>query len=36
MAHGGDIYRNKVNIDFSVNLNPLGIQEEVLNAVQVP
>ena len=33
MAHGGDIYRNKVNIDFSVNLNPLGIQEEVLNAV---
>ena len=33
MAHGGDIYRNKVNMDFSVNLNPLGIQEEVLNAV---
>lgn len=33
MAHGGDIYRNKVNMDFSVNLNPLGIHEEVLNAV---
>lgn len=34
MAHGGDIYRNKVNMDFSVNLNPLGIQDEVLSAVR--
>ncbi|WP_051656548.1 pyridoxal phosphate-dependent aminotransferase [Butyrivibrio sp. AE3004] len=33
MSHGGDIYRNKVNIDFSVNLNPLGIQKEVMDAV---
>jgi threonine-phosphate decarboxylase len=33
MAHGGDIYRNKVNKDFSVNLNPMGIQDEVLSAV---
>ncbi len=33
MAHGGDIYRNKVNIDFSVNLNPLGVQKTVSEAV---
>lgn len=29
MSHGGDIYRNKVDIDFSVNLNPLGIRPEM-------
>ena len=34
MRHGGDIYRNKVNLDFSVNLNPLGTPESVLNAVK--
>ena len=22
--HGGDIYRNRIQIDFSVNINPLG------------
>ncbi len=33
MSHGGDVYRNKVNMDYSVNLNPLGMQEEVLRAV---
>ena len=27
--HGGDIYRNHVEIDFSVNVNPLGIPEAV-------
>ena len=27
MSHGGDIYRNKVNIDFSVNLNPLAPED---------
>ncbi len=27
--HGGDIYRNKVNLDFSVNTNPLGIPKSV-------
>lgn len=27
--HGGDIYRNSVKIDFSVNINPLGIPEAV-------
>ena len=33
MSHGGDIYRNKVNIDFSVNLNPLGIRDEMKEAL---
>lgn len=28
-SHGGDIYRNKVSMDFSVNINPLGMPEEV-------
>lgn len=27
--HGGDIYRNQVTLDFSVNVNPLGIPGEV-------
>lgn len=31
--HGGDIYRHKVNIDFSVNVNPLGIPIEVKEAM---
>lgn len=33
MRHGGDIYRNKIYLDFSVNLNPLGPPEGVLAAV---
>ncbi|SHO44204.1 precorrin-8X methylmutase [Anaerocolumna xylanovorans] len=33
MQHGGDIYRNKVNIDFSVNINPLGIPDSVKRAL---
>ena len=32
--HGGDIYRNKVHMDFSVNVNPLGIPEEVMKALE--
>lgn len=33
--HGGDIYRNSsIRIDFSVNVNPLGPQPEVLEAVR--
>lgn len=32
--HGGDIYRNKVNMDFSVNINPLGIPDEVKRVLQ--
>lgn len=31
--HGGDIYRNKVKLDFSVNVNPLGIPENVVEAL---
>ena len=28
-THGGDIYRNRVELDFSVNVNPLGMPEAV-------
>ena len=31
--HGGDIYRNQVEIDFSVNINPLGMPEGVETAL---
>lgn len=31
--HGGDIYRNHVTLDFSVNMNPLGIPESVKEAL---
>lgn len=31
--HGGDIYRNRVNMDFSINVNPLGMPEEVKEAL---
>ena len=31
--HGGDIYRNYVKTDFSVNVNPLGIPEAVKMAL---
>ena len=34
MSHGGDIYRNKVNIDLSVSVNPLGCPESVNAAMQ--
>lgn len=30
--HGGDIYRNRYCIDFSVNMNPLGMPESVKRA----
>lgn len=32
--HGGDIYRNQVVLDFSVNVNPLGIPESVKKAMR--
>lgn len=32
--HGGDIYRNQVQLDFSVNTNPLGIPTSVKQALQ--
>lgn len=31
--HGGDIYRNQVRTDFSVNVNPLGMPEAVASAL---
>ena len=34
MTHGGDIYRNQVRLDFSVNVNPLGMPESVRQALQ--
>ncbi|MCR5251596.1 MAG: aminotransferase class I/II-fold pyridoxal phosphate-dependent enzyme [Lachnospiraceae bacterium] len=34
MGHGGDIYRNRVELDFSVNLNPLGTPAEVSGAIR--
>ena len=27
--HGGDIYRNHIAIDFSINVNPLGVPKAV-------
>lgn len=32
MLHGGDIYSNKIELDFSVSINPLGPPKEVLEA----
>ena len=29
VIHGGDIYQNNVELDFSVNINPLGIPKKV-------
>ncbi|MBQ8983691.1 MAG: Thr-phospho decarboxylase, partial [Lachnospiraceae bacterium] len=29
MLHGGDIYHNQVNMDFSMNVNPFGIPKSV-------
>lgn len=33
-VHGGDIYRNHVEYDFSVNVNPLGMPEGSIKAAQ--
>ncbi len=32
-SHGGDIYRNEVELDFSVNTNPYGMPESVRRAL---
>lgn len=34
MIHGGDIYRNEVTLDFSINVNPLGIPSSVKQALK--
>lgn len=31
--HGGDIYRNSIELDFSININPLGIPDGAWKAV---
>lgn len=31
-VHGGDVYRNKVKYDFSINVNPLGMPQSVREA----
>ncbi|MDE6213801.1 MAG: aminotransferase class I/II-fold pyridoxal phosphate-dependent enzyme [Lachnospiraceae bacterium] len=31
--HGGDIYRNRVKLDFSINVNPLGVPDSVKDAL---
>lgn len=33
MLHGGDVYRNKISYDFSVNGNPLGMPQAVKEAL---
>ncbi|MBP5528773.1 MAG: aminotransferase class I/II-fold pyridoxal phosphate-dependent enzyme [Lachnospiraceae bacterium] len=33
IIHGGDVYRNKVNIDFSVSINPCGVPAKVKDAL---
>lgn len=32
IVHGGDVYRNEVSLDFSVNLNPMPMPREVMDA----
>lgn len=32
-GHGGDVYKNKIRLDFSINVNPLGTPEKVQQAV---
>ena len=34
MIHGGDIYRNEVRLDFSVNVNPIGMPVRVERALK--
>lgn len=34
MIHGGDIYRNQVQLDFSVSTNPLGMPDSVKKALR--
>ena len=34
-VHGGDVYKNKVTLDFSANVNPLGTPEPVKEAIRL-
>ena len=33
MGHGGDIYNKNIDLDFSVNLNPLGVSDVMIKAI---
>jgi threonine-phosphate decarboxylase len=33
-AHGGDVYQNRVTLDFSANVNPFGTPERVREAIR--
>ena len=33
-GHGGDIYKHEIELDFSVNVNPFGTPEEVVEAAK--
>ena len=32
-VHGGDVYHNQVELDFSVNINPFGMPDGVKKAL---
>lgn len=32
-GHGGDVYKNRIELDFSINVNPFGTPEKVRRAV---
>ncbi len=32
--HGGDVYRNQVVLDYSANINPLGMPEKVIEGIR--
>ena len=32
--HGGDVYRDRVEYDFSININPLGMPQECVKAAK--
>ena len=34
-VHGGDVYKNKVMLDFSANVNPFGTPEKVKSAIRL-
>ena len=34
MNHGGDIYRNRIDMDFSVSLNPADIPQKIYDAIK--
>ncbi|MEG2002353.1 MAG: hypothetical protein RR107_04525 [Clostridia bacterium] len=33
-SHGGDVYSNKITLDYSINVNPLGTPKAIILAMQ--